>query len=64
MTLYSPRYAVNISLNLLFKMAVSRFAQVSDEEISEMSFSLFFNSEIILISSRGLFDIIKNWIIG
>ena len=30
------------------KMAVSRFAQVSDEEISEMSFSLFFNSEIIL----------------
>ena len=29
-------------------MAVSRFAQVSDEEISGMSFSLFFNSEIIL----------------
>ena len=29
-------------------MAVSRFAQVSDEEISDMSFSLFFNSEIIL----------------
>ena len=29
-------------------MAVSRFAQVSDEEISEMLFSLFFNPEIIL----------------
>ena len=39
MTLYSPRYPVNVTLNLLFiknEMAVSRFSQVSDEEISEM----------------------------
>ena len=51
MTLYSPRYMVNITLNFFVfknKMAVSRFGQVSAEEISKMSFSMFFNSEIIL----------------